>query len=284
MNAWLETSGGLRVPLHGVCSIGRAATNTLVVDDHRVSRRHAMIHAHSANIHQLVDLGSSNGVVLNGHAIKQPVALKDGDQIQIADSLLTFRCKSLSGAEPATADQTIFMSSGRLPRKQLWLMAAELDRPARNSPQKPVDPALAGQWLLGIKELLEKSGGLVYRFSGSGCVGFWMNPEAQLGDVAEAAAAFAANQLGDGPVFHFVIHRGEVEMDLTQAENDPVLIGNGMTVLNRMERWAAAQNQPAVLSAEAASALAGLLKLRSLGTHPLPGSTSGQELFAWTGD
>ena len=81
-----------------------------------------------------------------------------------------------------------------------------------------------------------------------------------------------------------MIHRGEVEMDLTQAENDPVLIGNGMTVLNRMERWAAAQNQPAVLSAEAASALTGLLKLRSLGTHPLPGSTSGQELFAWTGD
>ena len=44
MNAWLETEDGIRVPLNAVCSIGRSPKNNLVLNDERVSRRHALIH------------------------------------------------------------------------------------------------------------------------------------------------------------------------------------------------------------------------------------------------
>jgi hypothetical protein len=40
--AWLETKGE-RHFLHGTCSVGRAAANTLVLDLPRVSRIHALI-------------------------------------------------------------------------------------------------------------------------------------------------------------------------------------------------------------------------------------------------
>jgi len=66
MNAWLETASGVRVPLHAVCTIGRSAKNTLVLSDTAISRRHALIHAQAQQEHWLVDLGSSNGIHLNG--------------------------------------------------------------------------------------------------------------------------------------------------------------------------------------------------------------------------
>jgi pSer/pThr/pTyr-binding forkhead associated (FHA) protein len=60
-NAWLEKANGEHVPINGACSIGRSATNELVVADEKVWRRRALIHIQGANEYWLVDLGSSNG-------------------------------------------------------------------------------------------------------------------------------------------------------------------------------------------------------------------------------
>ncbi|GDY22260.1 hypothetical protein LBMAG56_36070 [Verrucomicrobiota bacterium] len=40
--------------------------------------------------HWLVDLGSTNGVLVNGHRIQQPHALRHGDEIHIGDNRLVF--------------------------------------------------------------------------------------------------------------------------------------------------------------------------------------------------
>ena len=37
------------------------------------------------------DLGSKNGTHVNGQRIKQPVALKDGDQIEVGSVTMTYR-------------------------------------------------------------------------------------------------------------------------------------------------------------------------------------------------
>jgi hypothetical protein len=57
---WLETNGN-RHMLHGTCSMGRAAANTLVLDLPKVSRMHALIQVQNIGEFWLVDLGSSNG-------------------------------------------------------------------------------------------------------------------------------------------------------------------------------------------------------------------------------
>jgi transcriptional regulator with GAF, ATPase, and Fis domain len=84
-------------------SIGRAASNTIVIDDAAVSRRHALIRAQATGEFILIDLGSSNGTLLNGHCLTLPCPLKSGDVVCIGPATLTFRC---GVDEPAVAGQT----------------------------------------------------------------------------------------------------------------------------------------------------------------------------------
>src|SRR5947207_2137521 len=65
---WLD-HGGEQHRLEGNCSIGRAALNTLVVNSPKVSRLHAIIHLEENGAFWLIDLGSSNGTLLNKRRI-----------------------------------------------------------------------------------------------------------------------------------------------------------------------------------------------------------------------
>lgn len=91
MEAWLQTKHGERFQIHGDCSIGRLPENNVVLDDVRVSRRHALVHAHGSSGQWLVDFGSSNGVLLNGRRMRDPVQLKDHDRIEISGHSFVFR-------------------------------------------------------------------------------------------------------------------------------------------------------------------------------------------------
>jgi len=57
---------------------------------HSVSRRHARI-VISGGRATLEDLGSKNGTFLQGHAVTEPSALKDGDRVRIGTVELTVR-------------------------------------------------------------------------------------------------------------------------------------------------------------------------------------------------
>ena len=92
--AWLEASVGTPTPVRGTCSIGRSATNEVVLPDDKVSRRHAMINAQGLGEFWLVDLGSSNGTYLNGRRVSQPSRLNDGDSIEIATFKYKFHLQS----------------------------------------------------------------------------------------------------------------------------------------------------------------------------------------------
>lgn len=63
--------------------IGRGSDCQLVLPERQVSRHHVRIVRESGRF-MLEDLDSKNGTHLNGRVVKDPVALKDGDEIQIA--------------------------------------------------------------------------------------------------------------------------------------------------------------------------------------------------------
>lgn len=67
-------------------TIGRAADNGLVLRDSRVSRHHARLRARHGML-VLTDLGSTNGVLVNGVSVAE-VALGVGDRVQIGDTVL----------------------------------------------------------------------------------------------------------------------------------------------------------------------------------------------------
>ncbi len=80
---------GARYALGGEFTFGRSSTCEAVLRDRRVSRRHAQIRP-GGDGWQLLDLGSRNGVLLNGERIQGRAPLAAGDRIQIGFTVLAF--------------------------------------------------------------------------------------------------------------------------------------------------------------------------------------------------
>lgn len=63
--------------------IGRSPECQLVVPDRQVSRQHARL-IKKRDAYVVEDMGSKNGTHVNGALIREPTALQDGDEIQVA--------------------------------------------------------------------------------------------------------------------------------------------------------------------------------------------------------
>lgn len=84
---------GKRVPLEGSESVlGRSRDCAIVVNDPNVSRHHASISA-SDEGWVLSDLGSTNGVLVNGQRMNESVLLVDRDLIELGSTEITFLLK-----------------------------------------------------------------------------------------------------------------------------------------------------------------------------------------------
>lgn len=73
---------GVSYPLLPVTSLGRAPTNTIVLDDAFISSDHAAITLRNGRW-WLEDRGSSNGTQLNGYRIAEAVILSTGDIVTV---------------------------------------------------------------------------------------------------------------------------------------------------------------------------------------------------------
>ena len=72
-----------------VTTIGSVAGNTVVLADPAVSRKHAGIRRIEGN-YELADLGSTNGVYVNGHKVPKKT-LEPGDIIRVGNTEAVFR-------------------------------------------------------------------------------------------------------------------------------------------------------------------------------------------------
>jgi len=70
-------------------TIGRSRSCDIVLDDANVSRQHAEVRPRGGGWF-VADLGSTNGVAVNGARIEQAHALRPGDRIELGTSVLTF--------------------------------------------------------------------------------------------------------------------------------------------------------------------------------------------------
>lgn len=94
MSAHLKDAEGKRHEIGASCVLGRMPDCSIQLSGSKVSRRHALVHSMDGVQHWVVDLGSTNGVLVNGHRIQQPQALRDGDEIRIGDNRLVFHADS----------------------------------------------------------------------------------------------------------------------------------------------------------------------------------------------
>jgi hypothetical protein len=78
---------GTRYPLLAVTSVGRATSNTVVLDDDFASSQHALVTLRGRQW-WLEDLGSRNGTLLNGSPLEGAAVISAGDIITIGDARL----------------------------------------------------------------------------------------------------------------------------------------------------------------------------------------------------
>jgi pSer/pThr/pTyr-binding forkhead associated (FHA) protein len=84
-------------------TIGRQDGNTIRLTERNVSRKHARLFKDNGNL-VIEDLGSYNGVRVNGEKVNSPTAIKEGDLVEIGDYDLGVQGKleaSPSGPKPA---------------------------------------------------------------------------------------------------------------------------------------------------------------------------------------
>ena len=78
--------------------IGRAADNTIVLDDGGLSSHHAVLHRRNNGI-EILDLGSTNGIEFHGKRVLTHY-LKHGHVLKIGSVLLRFDCPSMPDDVP----------------------------------------------------------------------------------------------------------------------------------------------------------------------------------------
>ena len=78
---------GLHVDILGPVVIGRSPSSDIVIDEPYVSASHARFTIQGPAL-VLEDLSSTNGTMVNGHIIEQPVTLRDTDEVQVGDVIM----------------------------------------------------------------------------------------------------------------------------------------------------------------------------------------------------
>ncbi len=107
-------------PVQERATLGRAPANSVVLNDPEVSKEHAVL-AQRQKGWVLKDLGSANGTFVNGRRIAE-LELKDGDEILIGSSRLSFRVQRASAA--ASHGVTVIASQPQV----ITTVAVEEDR------------------------------------------------------------------------------------------------------------------------------------------------------------
>lgn len=286
MEAWLETASGDKIPLQRSFSIGRASQNTLVLPgDPRVSRRHALVHQQAGEF-WLVDLGSSNGVYLNGRRVRQPMQLKDLDRMEIGSNLFVFiktEGSTVAGAESG-AKTTNFVTMKDIKTEELWLLIADIEGFTPLSQKLPGDELakLVGRWIFNCTEQIEQREGVINKYLGDGFLAYWPSADVQPEKVATTIQELKKlqQQNQDFP-FRLVVHKGKITVDNAMSLGENSLIGPDVNFVFRMEKVAAGLKEHCAISAAAAEHLKAFGPVRSLGTHPLAGFGGTHEFFAF---
>lgn len=82
---------GRHVLVDRATTIGRDDDNELALNDGSISRRHCRVERDAATgIYTLVDLGSTNGTIVNGHRVGDRYPLREGDKVFLGASVVKF--------------------------------------------------------------------------------------------------------------------------------------------------------------------------------------------------
>ncbi|MHC5035767.1 MAG: FHA domain-containing protein [Planctomycetota bacterium] len=113
----LEEPGAPPLPLEfdqSTVTIGRSNDCALPVQDPKASRQHCQI-IQTGHGFNLIDLGSSNGTLINGATCQGRHPLNPGDRIEIGKTVIIFKGDGKDGSSRLAAAGGVRMSSAKIP-------------------------------------------------------------------------------------------------------------------------------------------------------------------------
>ena len=277
--AWLEAVNGLRTPIQATCFIGRGGTNDIVLNDDRVSRRHAMVQAYGPGEFWLIDLGSSNGTYLNGRRVTQSCRLAEQDRLELGGHRFIFRQPKGTGSAdsgPPTTEKTI----QDIKAANCWLLVADMESSTQFIQAATPEEGLrvTGTWLSRCKQLVEERGGAINKFLGDGFLAYWREEESAAPAVVQTVQQLKKLQGEAQPRFRVVLHYGKVLMGGSASLGEESLLGHDVNFVFRMEKLAGSIGAPCLLSEPAREQIRSLLPATELVRQGLPGF-EGEFLF-----
>ena len=258
--AWIEFMDGRRFPIEGNTSIGRAPGNLVVLNEEKVSRRHATINPQANGDYLFIDLGSSNGSYVNGRRVWQPCSLNHGDRIEIGTHNFSFHHPDRrpdATMQEAETEKTIQDVRSR----NCWLLVADIEGSTqllRRIPQEEVTNRTT-QWLAECRALIEDHDGIINKFLGDGFFAYWRESPTVDPMVADAVKVLLELQGKNAPRFRLVLHHGRIFVGGAASLGEESLLGNEVNFVFRMEKVAASLGSPCLFSAPARERLAGRL-------------------------
>ncbi len=253
MPAVIERAEGEDISFSGSCSLGRAANNTVVISDKGVSRRHAVVHFQGKGEYLLVDLGSTNGTLLNNRYLHKPTLLKDRDRFQIAKHSFQFRCSPDDGGEPSSEDPSLPYDQktvASIGLRECWLLVADIKGFTQMSLNiSPEDLSrMVGRWLLTCGDVIEEHGGSINKYLGDGFLAYWFDTGEVSPQVAKAIGRLSENQNSGPPEFCMVIHYGTVALGGATSSGEESMLGPDLNFAFRMEKVASSANSRLMFS------------------------------------
>ena len=273
--AWLETAGSDRIPVSGVCTFGRTSGNTVTLDTPKASRRHAMIHEQDHEF-WIVDLGSTNGVQVNGKRVIHPIRLQTADHIEMPGQSFTFRLASEPEAPASKRRAPAVPKQHRLTVPDIrlvtcWLLVADLQGFTTMSQRiNPEELApLVGKWMASCQRIITSKNGVLAKFLGDGFLAYWTNREEAVTWVVSACREFQELQKGSLP-FRIMLHQGLVSFGGHSPDASHTMMGQELNFAFRLEKLAARLNLSWIFSDVAESQLGDSLPLVSCGPQRIP--------------
>jgi class 3 adenylate cyclase len=168
--------GAKRVDLDASLTIGRKPGNALQLGDKSVSGTHALVQKVGGH-YFLMDLGSSNGTLLNRQRVVYPEKLKNADEIRIGSCTIVFhRMNSgdeIDQAESQECGQTILAPEWT--HGTLLILVVDVKNSTKMAEQMSAAAfaKVINTWFLLAAGAIEKHGGKVDKFIGDGILAVW---------------------------------------------------------------------------------------------------------------
>ncbi len=169
--------------------IGRGKNNDITLPFSWISRQHAMLQMEEYGVYNIIDLGSSNGTMVNGRRQHAATRLHSGDKLQIGSDKTTLVFLHDYTPEPPTEQFDIEEETVAFLQTELVTILVcdicNFTSLSENIGVESVSNILAA-WSKKVNELVEHNNGSIDKFIGDAVMATWVGNDSQEQKILQA--------------------------------------------------------------------------------------------------